>query len=723
MGSEEPTSGATNAGGNVVKIDAGTISTGGSLTINAGMPEAQVRQLVADTLAKGNAFPLPTVANNFADARIVWNRLFTGREDELARLHAALAQKSQALSHAVTGAGGVGKTELARAYAFLFAQEFDGVWWVDASDGGFSDSISRTFKVATGQTTPHDARPEDLAAQLCQRWSHGKHLIILDNVESPSRLSTFALSGGCRLLATTRKDLSAAAITESFKVDVISENAAVDLLTKQTMARKPAIPATELRLIAVEVGCHTLAVALAGAYLGRYGDVSAAEYLERIRIQGTGEADSREDGEEHDPLLLRYRHGVRSCLSLHFDKFAGKRQMVLLGLASFCAPTAIPLDILASAAHVDLATARVMVRSLADLSIIEYQNTISMHRLTQGVVRSMLDAQSRELMIDAMVEVLGVEFEDPDDHTRWPRSSTLASHADAVIMHSASDHPTQNAGKLANALGRYLRKAGRFADVQRTYAVCHALTSRTFGADHPNMAVLLSNIAANQRDLGDPVGAQASIEGAIAIQSKHLDSDDLDFAITYGNLAAIQRVQGSLDDAYANVQKAIAIRSKHLPADDLSFANQFSNLALIHEDRASLHRKNGEFAKANDELAAALVSMEKAIAIELEHLDPDHPNLAVRYINLSGIQRTHGDLQGARVSIEKAIAIKLKHLAPDHPHFGTSYNNLAHICLDEGDTAGACANLKRALDILLKHFGENHPQVQSVRQGMRTIGC
>lgn len=64
---------------------------------------------------------------NLAAAKVAPNRFFTGRLDELQRLHTALSVGSVAIVHALAGEGGIGKTELAKAYALIFAREYDGV--------------------------------------------------------------------------------------------------------------------------------------------------------------------------------------------------------------------------------------------------------------------------------------------------------------------------------------------------------------------------------------------------------------------------------------------------------------------------------------------------------------------------------------------------------------------------------------------------------------------
>lgn len=749
MADSQPPSETIHAGGSVTKIVAESMTAHRDLIVNAGISEGTLRKILAVLHNPGASGPALKAKSNFADADIRWNRFFTGREADLARLHAALAKSSQAISHTIYGAGGVGKTELARAFAFTFSDEYDGVWWIDASEAGFSNSVIRAYRVATGSPAAPDARPEDVARELRALWSDDRHLVILDNLDSPAPLSLFPPGGEFRVLATTRLDLSSAATIDAFKVDVLSEDAAVELLTKQTAARTPPHPEDDLRSIARAVDCHTLAVALAGAYLAKYRDVEARNYPAMLagKIAEGGEVPS--DWGEADPLLLKYYHSIRSCLSMHFDKFAGKREMVLLGLASFCAPTAIPLDVLAKAANVDLPTARTLARNLADLSIIDYQNTLSVHRLTQAVVRSMLDNETRDLMIDAIVEALKPEFENPDDHTRWSRQSTLAAHADAAVSHASSDHPTTSAAKLANSLGIHSRATGRYDDGLRTWQACLYLTAATFGPEHPNMATLLSNLATIQKAKGDLPGARQSMERAIEIKSKHFDLDHHAFAISYSNLATIQQDQGDLPEARKSMERAIEIKSKHFDSDHPTFATSYSNLASIQQAQGDLPdaRRSIEraieirskhfapdhwtFATSYNNLAMILYELGdfvdslryKQLSMEIEdkHLGKDHPQLGASYSNLALIQQAQGDLPAARTSMERAIEIQSKHFDPNHPDFATLLNNLAVICLAEGNRTAAREYWNKALAIRLKHFDESHRHVKSDRAALQAL--
>jgi DNA transposition AAA+ family ATPase len=61
------------------------------------------------------------------------NPLFTGREAVLERLHTALsAGKSNALTQAISGLGGIGKTQAAVEYAYRYQNDYEFIQWVKA---------------------------------------------------------------------------------------------------------------------------------------------------------------------------------------------------------------------------------------------------------------------------------------------------------------------------------------------------------------------------------------------------------------------------------------------------------------------------------------------------------------------------------------------------------------------------------------------------------------
>ena len=65
---------------------------------------------------------------------------FAGRSEELETLERALCVDGRALiTQAITGLGGVGKTQLAARYVHTRGDEYDVVAWIHAEDGGVGD--------------------------------------------------------------------------------------------------------------------------------------------------------------------------------------------------------------------------------------------------------------------------------------------------------------------------------------------------------------------------------------------------------------------------------------------------------------------------------------------------------------------------------------------------------------------------------------------------------
>ena len=104
--------------------------------------------------------------NNFAEAGVVWNDDFVGRTEILDQLHRLLGGGDTALTHdlprgvteALTGEGGIGKTQIAVRYACEHQADYDGCWWLDGSEAAIDASTARlaaTLRMPPGpQDTP-----------------------------------------------------------------------------------------------------------------------------------------------------------------------------------------------------------------------------------------------------------------------------------------------------------------------------------------------------------------------------------------------------------------------------------------------------------------------------------------------------------------------------------------------------------------------------------------
>ena len=139
------------------------------------------------------------------------NPFFTGREEVLQRVHKALHQRQSALlsqSSALSGLGGVGKTQTAIEYAYRYANDYAAVFWISAET---TESLTSSFlALAEMLNLPeqHEHEQNRIVAAVL-RWlnGHSDWLLIFDNVEDIELVKGFLPCGrgGGSLLFTSRR--------------------------------------------------------------------------------------------------------------------------------------------------------------------------------------------------------------------------------------------------------------------------------------------------------------------------------------------------------------------------------------------------------------------------------------------------------------------------------------------------------------------------------------
>ena len=97
------------------------------------------------------------------------NPNFTGREELLEQLHAQLCSgKPAALTQAIAGLGGVGKTQLALEFCYRHMADYDAVWWVQSEDTAqlAADYAALAVRLGLADADVQDQRALIKAARL-----------------------------------------------------------------------------------------------------------------------------------------------------------------------------------------------------------------------------------------------------------------------------------------------------------------------------------------------------------------------------------------------------------------------------------------------------------------------------------------------------------------------------------------------------------------------------
>ena len=644
------------------------------------------------------------------------NPVFSGREELLGDLRKVLTQGSQAAlsqPQAISGLGGIGKTQAAVEYAYRHRDDYRAVLWSGAES---RDALVSGFASAARLLELPESDEQDLGVvvQAAKRWleSNRGWLLILDNVEDLKLIKEFVPSNSAGgVLLTTRLPATGtiAQRVELTKMDV--EEGSLFLLrrAKIVAGAAPLEAAGEAdRALAAEihgeVGGFPLALDQAGAFIEETPS-SLAEYLELYRGGGKELRAARGELSPDHP-------SVTVTFSLAFEQVSKNSAAAadLVRLCAFLAADAIPEEVFREGAeHLGEELARAAaeplpfieaVKEAGRFSLVERNpadKTLAMHRLVQVVVRDEMDAETRRVWAERAVNALNQAF--PwSEYENWGRCERLRSHGLAAAeLVTSWCFDSRAAGDLLGKLGRYLYDRGLYEEAEPLYQRSLAIREKALGSNHPSVATTLNNLAGLYESQGRYEEAEPLYERSLTISEKALGPDHPSVATTLNNLALLYESQGRYEEAEPLYERSLAIREKALGPEHPSVAVTLNNLALLYESQ-------GRYEEAEPLYQRDLAISEKA-------LGPDHPEVATTLNNLAELYRIQGRYEEAEPLCRRSLAIKEKALGPDHPSVAMTLNNLALLYKSQGRYEEAEPLCRRSLAIKEKALGPDHPSV------------
>lgn len=658
------------------------------------------------------------------------NPHFRGRDDELAKLAEALLGETSgpvALLPAVSGTGGIGKTQLASEFAHAYASHFPGgIFWLNMADGATIKSQVAAAGGPEGLDLPGwSGLPfaEKIAA-VKRAWSEPvRRLLIFDNLEEPALLAAWRPTiGGARVLITTRRGVWAASSgVRPIPLQTLARAASLRLLLAprhgdqgETVLADPAT-AQAADAICEQVGDLPLALALAGAYLEQTPSLSLAGYSSRLAAMLLKHPSL--DAELEEGLPTQHATSVAATIALSYERLEPTKAsdalaLTLLQRMAQLAPAPIPQRLLVRLAERNpddedqAAEVDAPLRRLAALGLVELLDAgaASMHRLVAAFVQD--QDNNAEANLARVTAKLIKEVFKINDSGYPQRGQAYLPHLNALINSEGCLGLKQKA-KLRNSLGYLLRAQGDLLGAQLHYERALAIKEEVFGPDHIATARSLNNLGYVLRAKGDLVRARTCIERSLMIKERVRGADHIATARTRNNLGAILQAQGDLIGARAYIEQSLAIRERVHDPQHRAIARSLNNL--------------GDVLKTLGDLAGAQHCYHRALAIRDQVLGSDHPATAQSLNDLGMLLCAQGELTEAQSYVERALAIREQALGPMHPDTALSLNNLGGLLQAQGDLAGAKPYVERALAIFMARLGPKHPDTQLVRRNLAAL--
>jgi tetratricopeptide (TPR) repeat protein len=625
---------------------------------------------------------------------------FVGRQDELEELARRLAEGGRTAitqpRRAITGLGGIGKTQLALRYAYTHLADYDLIRWLRAEEPASLATGYTGLAAPLGLDPATPDRPALIEAIRAKLERTPRWLLVFDNATSPATLDLYLPRLGTGHVLITSRWQHWEGMAGVMDLDVLPEDDAVRLF----LGVDEADPARreEARQLAEDLGRLPLALAQARAYARRL-KVDLATYRRRFAESRAKVLAWRPKDADY-PLAVAQAWQTSAAAAASEHAGAGP----LLELLAFFAPDSLPRAVLRAVPDVlveplrdeqdlDEAIAVLDGFSLARAT----PDTLTTHRLVQAVTRDRLDATTAKARAEAAIRLVNAALpRPPQEHTNWLAMGRLLPHA------LAATEAAERLGAGLEAAARVLNQTAVYHYARAAWAETESLLRRAItidekalGPDHPHLAIRFNNLALLYKATSRYAEAEPFLQRAIAIDEKAYGPEHPEVAVHLSNLATLYWATGRYAETESLLRRAIAIDEKALAPEHPNLATRFNNLALISK----------ELGRA----AEAEPLFKRAIAIGEKTLGPEHPELATWLCNLANLYRDTSRYAEAKPFFERALAITEKTLGPEHPSLAIRLSSLAALYWDTGRYAEAEPLFERAITIHQKAFSSNHP--------------
>jgi len=659
---------------------------------------------------------------------------FVGRETELTTIHEDLRRGNYV---AITGMGGLGKTELVTQYATQYQDHYDGIIWFNARERSLAAEVFELFTFKFGWEIPktQGGKPLTLQQQVAWCWlqypkTQKPVLIVVDDLTDLTQLQEVVPpKTHFRVLITTRQQHLDPNSIQERALEVLSPPIALELLQKQLGKNHQRVvnePETATEICEF-LGNLPLGIILVGSYLREDLGLSLTQMLERLQKRKLAET-----ALQKRETINKNQLGIKAAFNLTWETLDTQTQYLGAFLSLF-SPQFILWDLVVWVIEFEVENEEKQLiwtkeelttfkKRLYQVNFLQTGQESPEAYTIHNLVRLFLQEQLAE--VGEKQPILERTFITPmifvaEGLPQSPTSKdienvkTLVVHWEDLGKRLIDEINQETAAKnnlpvsmvadeifwVFEGLGKFYEGQGLYQVAEFWYQQLVKVCQTLFTGDHPYVATSLNNLAYLYNSQGKYSEAEPLYLDALEMRRRLFTGDHSNVATSLNNLAVLYCNQGKYSKAEPLYLDALEMTRRLFTGDHPAVATSLNNLAVLYNNQ-------GKYSKAEPLYLDAL-EMRKRL------FTGDHPDVASSLNNLAYLYKSQGRYSEAEPLYLDALEMIRRLFTGDHPDVASSLNNLAYLYKSQGRYSEAEPLYLEALEMRKRLFTGDHPNVAS----------
>jgi tetratricopeptide (TPR) repeat protein len=625
-----------------------------------------------------------------------------GRDKELQQLHnILLSQPDRVMVVAITGMGGIGKTELAKQYVHRHHEDYTGgIWWL-RSQGRVEQGLNYGQRMQLPGVPDTFQVNEDSVHWYYDRWldeiPEGKRLLIFDNVVDYEEIeSLLPQDSRFSVLLTTRVKLNQP--VQRLELETLKRASAFSLLRK--IVNDDARISKEVesaKALCDWVGLLPLGVELIGRHLASRPFLELNKLLKRLDTQKL----QTQALNQVPPSEMPYKCNLESAFELSWQLLDDAAKQ-MGGLLSLFAPTVIaPEWVETSLSNWHEEEQESAISDLMQCSLMTLEGgQYLLHNLIREFFLAKLESelsQFKKSFITRVVHALNIFFSESRNYKNWILCNHLYPHVRAsCVLIREQRLVSLEVMSLLSKLAHYSFELAQYEESRLIYWHLYFLYKTDSKNEEKRIIECLNSLVEIFEAQGRYYKAERFANIVIQRIQKSSNQHPLGLARSLYNLGMIYEGQGCYHQSEKCLSQAQAIQAQELGLEGLDVARTTHYIGKLKYLR-------NQYDKAEIDLVEALNIRRKLLGIN----DPD---VAVTMDVLASVYIEQGRYDEAEEQLQKVLEIRKSTNGIEHPYAARSWNSLGVLYYRQNEYSRAEKAYKKSIEIWKKYFNEKHPE-------------